>query len=397
MANIKLFHTTSNYNKVLPGFTAKIDKDIGVKALWTSVASGDAIEPCCNHHQRVISLGLELFKEWSLEDQHAKWTLFYVTETSGNAHGHTFYKYLLILSEKHDELKECKGSTKYKEVFTVRTKGLFHELGKVYRQWFRTNSEKEITEHFHIGIVGGTAFDTYRDENESQWAHLRPDLPKVHQLNNDAESEAESLTFSEIFKKFAFENDEQSEGDWVTVRSTKKAKDGCLPFCFEADTNIFPDIDGVFRHYCRAAATWACKRKTCRQPSKDDETQLVRTTWRSFNSWYHEHLKDHEGQGLRKGFERQYCKQCWKKSKDWVEGQICSFQKPMDTNDKDKKRPPHDETMCEMCMRLKAKGFDKTCSVFKDYVARGVVKVTEGSKGWDYVGDGGSRPDRKTK
>lgn len=389
MSGIKIFHTTSNYNKVLPGQTSKIDQDIGVRALWTSVVGEDEIEPCCKHHLRVISLGHELFVEWALDDEWADWTLMYVNETPGNATDHKFYKYVLFLSEKRDELlKGCKGSKHYQEAFTVRTKGLLHELGKFYRKYFRPTPGKPATGHFHICVLGGSAFDQYQEENEAEWSHLRPDLPKVHQREAaGADSEPESLSFSEIFRKFAFENDEPEEGEWTSVRSKKKAKDGCLPFCFEANAHIFPDSDGVFRHYCRAEAIWVCKRKLCGRAAKEPEGKPTRTTWCSFNSWYHQHLKDHEGQGLRKGFERQYCKQCWAKSKEWVEGQISSFSQPGRRNLDDKKgwRPPHDPEYCEMCRRLRAKGFEQSCSEFSSRAARGEIVVVPGEEGWIFA------------
>eukprot|EP00930_Biecheleria_cincta_P013460 TRINITY_DN11980_c0_g6_i1.p1 TRINITY_DN11980_c0_g6~~TRINITY_DN11980_c0_g6_i1.p1 ORF type:complete len:402 (-),score=69.07 TRINITY_DN11980_c0_g6_i1:145-1350(-) len=395
MAGIKIFHTSKNYNQVLPGQSPQNDQDIGVRALWTSVATADASEPCCVHHPRTVSLLPELFLEWALDDEKAEWTLLYVCENSGEARGHKFHKYVLLLSEHKDTLlKKCKGSHKYEVAFTARTKSLFNKLGKFYEQWFRPAKNKGTTNHFHIGILGGSPFDHYQDENATEWQHLRPEPPKVHRRESDGEvSEPESLTFSEIFKKFAFENDDQREEEWVAVRSKNKAKDGCLPFCFEANTNIFPDYKGVFRHYCRADATWACKRKGCGQTSKEEEGKVTRTTWRSFNSWYHQHLKDHEGQGLRKGFERQYCKQCWAKSKEWVEGKICAFSKPgdRDDDDKGKKRPPHDQEMCEMCQRLKRKGFDQSCFMFSNYVNRGDIVVEEGDGRWKFTEDAKAR------
>ncbi|CAK0906092.1 unnamed protein product [Prorocentrum cordatum] len=163
------------------------------------------------------------------------------------------------------------------------------------------------------------------EENEVEWRQLRPDLPTIHGQNDgegEGHSESESLTESEIFRHFAFENDENDEGGsaWSNVKPKHKALDGCLPFCFEASRNIFPDYDGVFRHYCRAEAVWQCRRKTCtRNPTagaatahsrnKKDQDEDAgdnepRTSWRSACCWYHEHLKHKETQGLRKGFER---------------------------------------------------------------------------------------------
>lgn len=393
MSGVKIFHSTKNYNTVLPGQTPKADKDVGMPALWTMIATGDAVAPCCAHHERVISLRPELFVEWAMENERAKWTLLYVNECPGDAPSrqHTFYKYVLFPSKRKDELlKQCKGSAKYEEVFNVQAKSLFPELDQFYKDWFQPKKRTPAVMHCHIGILGGSPFDLYQEENMAEWGHLRPDLPKVHQPQDDGDcSEPESLTFSEIFRKFAFEGEDEQEGEWTAVRSSKKAKDGCLPFCFESNTNIFPDIDGVFRHYCRAEATWRCKRKGCGRASKEEgeEGKIVRTTWVSFNSWYHQHLKDHEGQGLRKGFERQYCNPCWTASKKWTEGKICSFCKPGErgADDKSKKRPPHDQECCEMCQRLKAKGFDQSCFQFCHYVSSGEILVTQGQESWQFA------------
>jgi len=399
MSGVKLWHTTSNYNKVLPGVSAGSDQDIGIRALWTSITAGTALEPCCKHHLRIVSLSPQLFADWVSDDDWAKWTLLYVAETHGQAPNHTFYKYVLCPSEKKEYLlKDCKNSGKYEHAFTVHTKHLFKELAKFQQKWFGTATTNEVSRHFHVGILGATPFDQYQDENYKEWKHLRPNLPKVHQTENDHSDSEESLTESEIFRKFAFENDGVEEVGWTSVRNKKVPKDGCLPFCFEANKNIFPDCEGVFRHYCRAEVNWVCKHKCQRSvgsakvrgqgPTEAEEKEEKKGTpsaWTSHNSWYHVHLKDHEGQGLRKGFERQYCRTCWNKSHEWVEGKIAGFRKPVD-KDRSGPRLPHDPEMCEMCQRLKTKGFDGTCGNFSECVNSGSIVVVEGEEGWKFVG-----------
>ena len=86
----------------------------------------------------------------------------------------------------------------------------------------------------------------------------------VHPARADDDEDVVSLTESEIFRKFAFENDDNSDTEegWNDVKPKKCAKEGCLPFCFEPNSNIFPDWEGNFRHYCKAEVRWRCRRKT---------------------------------------------------------------------------------------------------------------------------------------
>lgn len=425
---INLFHTTANYGKVIPAPTRSNDPDLQVPALWVMVvpqahrperkgkgkrkgATGNSSEPCCKHHPRIVSLQQAQFADWAGEESESEWSLFYVCERPGEISGHTFFKYVLFCtSEGSSPLRACKGWKKYQEEFSgVRPQELFKHLGQMWDDWGFGKGNSGETNHFHIGILGATAFGQYTDENKADWEHLRPDVPSVHRQNDEEgedQSEPESLTESEIFRRFAFENDENDQDDsaWTVVKPKHKALDGCLPFCFEADRNIFPDCDGVFRHYCRAEAVWQCPRKTCkrtpaggstttqspvkkdRDKSADDREQ--RTSWRSGCCWYHEHLKDKETQGLRKGFERQYCGECWKKGREWVEGQICKFFKPGTFALEDEtggKRGFHNPEICEICRRLKDKGFDESCSKFSSYLAKGKVKVVPGATGWAWA------------
>lgn len=408
-----MFHTTANYGRVIPAPARSNDPDIGIPALSVMVVpkvSGSrrkgafgrkseqlqakSTEPCCKHHPRIVSIPQALFVDWAGEESESEWSLFFVCEHAVNDPPQKAFKYILFCtSDPNSPLQMCKGWKKYKEAFSgAKPRDLFHHLGQMWDQWsFNKNS------HFHIGILGTTAFSQYTDMNEAEWMHLRPDVPSVHRQLKDLEtpSEPESLSESEIFKRFAFENDEQegADGAWTLVKPKNKALDGCLPFCFEGNRNIFPDCDGVFRHYCRAEALWQCRRKTCTRKAaplgkkeqddsvKDDAT---RTSWKSACSWYHEHLKDNETQGVRKGFERQYCRECWQKSREWVEGKMCKFFKPGTFGD-EPKRAHHSQEMCEICRRLNEKGFDQPCFQFNKYLAAGKVKVTPGSTGWSWA------------
>eukprot|EP00928_Gymnodinium_smaydae_P088365 TRINITY_DN72467_c0_g1_i1.p1 TRINITY_DN72467_c0_g1~~TRINITY_DN72467_c0_g1_i1.p1 ORF type:complete len:449 (+),score=72.47 TRINITY_DN72467_c0_g1_i1:80-1348(+) len=418
---VKLFHSTASYGRVIPVPTRSNDHDVGVPALWTAVVPRDGMktwtgkgsgtkagsnDPCCKHHPRVVSLPQAQFVDWAGEDGESEWSLFFVNEQPGDNKRHTFFKYVLFCSSDGSSLlKTCKNWKRYEEVFSgVKPRELFRQLGQLWDQWGFGITKSGDTNHFHIGILGATAFSQYKDENETAWRHLRPDVPKVHAKEegdgDGVQSEAESLTESEIFRRFAFENDEvdKGDGDWSVVKPKHKALDGCLPFCFEANRNIFPDYDGVFRHYCRAEAVWQCRRKTCTRkltadlPKQDLDEDAVgsepRTSWRSACCWYHEHLKDKETQGLRKGFERQYCGECWKKSKEWVEGQMCKFFKPgtfaLD-DDTGGRRGPHNPEICEVCHRLQEKGFDESCLKFGLYLAKGQVKVEPGATGWAWA------------
>lgn len=422
---VKVFHTCSNYGKVIPVLTRSNDADINVPALWAMVVPGDksskqakgkgtrgkgskekVCEPCCKHHLRVVSLPQAQFVDWAGEERESEWSLFFVCERPGDDSGHTFFKYVLFCtSDGKSPLKTCKNWKKYQEAFSgVKPRELFSRLGQLWDEWDFASGGPGKTSHFHIGILGATPFSQYTDENEAKWQHLRPDLPSVHRRSDEvgeAQSEPESLTESEIFRRFAFENDEKDadEHAWSVVKPKHKALDGCLPFCFEADRNIFPDCDGVFRHYCRAEALWQCRRKTCKrtpaggsakarpEAKKDLDECADRTAWRSALCWYHEHLKDKETQGLRKGFERQYCGECWKNGHEWVEGQICKFFKPgtFALDGDVVKRGQHDPDICEICHRLKDKGFDDTCLKFSRYLATGKVKVAAGATGWAWA------------
>lgn len=423
---VKLYHTTANYGKVIPVPTRSNDADVGVPALWTMVvpevngparraagkgAKGKPSEPCCKHHLRTVSMPQAQFVDWAGEESESEWSLFFVCERPGDDSQHAFFKYVLFCtSDGSSPLEACKGWKKYQEAFSgVRPRELFRRLGQVWDEWGFGGGSSGGASHFHVGILRATAFSQYADENEAKWRHLRPDLPRVHRQSDDGgegQSESESLTESEVFRRFAFENDERDQDDsgWTAVKPKRAALDGCLPFCFEANRNIFPDCDGVFRHYCRAEALWQCRRKACQRtpaggpgsaqpPAKKDRDEGAdkgepRTSWRSACCWYHEHLKDKETQGLRKGFERQYCGECWKKGHEWVEGQICKFFKPgtfaLD-DDTSGKRGYHNPEVCDMCHRLKAMGFDESCIKFSLYLAKGRVKVAPGATGWDWA------------
>lgn len=423
---VKLFHTTANYGKVIPAPMRSNDPDIGVPAMWVMVVpqakrsarkgrgnggKGGSCEPCCKHHLRIVSLPQAQFVDWAGEENESEWSLFFVNEQPGDNNQHTFFKYVLFCTSDGDSLlKTCRSWRSYQEAFSdVKPRELFRRLGQMWDEWGFGSGNSDETNHFHVGILGATAFSQYTDENEAEWLDLRPDLPRVHRQNDqedDDQSEPESLAESEIFRRFAFENDGHDKDDdtWTVVKPKHKALDGCLPFCFEANRNIFPDFDGVFRHYCRAEAVWQCRRKTCKRTpagssakvrslakkdhneSADDSEQ--RTSWRSACCWYHEHLKDEETQGLRKGFERQYCGECWKNSREWVEGKMCKFFKPGTFGLDDEaggKRGPHNPDICEICHRLKDKGFDDTCIKFSVYLAKGKVQVLPGETGWAWA------------
>jgi len=339
------------------------------------------------------------FTDWGGDG--AEWSLFFVNERPGVAAGHTFYKYVLVCTSGTHSHKPWR---KFQKVFSGRPATLFKKLGQVWDEWF-----KDAGNHFHVGVVGATAFSQYTDENEAEWKHLRPDLPAIHgeRKESDALSDPESLTESEIFRRFAFENDEPVEAEWSVVKPKSKARDGCLPFCFDSNRNIFPDWNGVFRHYCRAEVLWQCPRKTCTRPvaprPSPNSTQppstktadgRFRTQWFSVCSWYHEHLKDKETQGLRKGFERQYCLECWKNSKEWVEGQICKFDAPGTSGGGQGKHGRHDREMCVVCQRLSEKNFNEGCAAFAKLVADGKVKVHPGSADWVYANGSHGLPRR---
>ncbi|CAD7929300.1 unnamed protein product [Amoebophrya sp. A120] len=462
--DIKVLHTTRNFNKVLPGHTHTEDADIGMKAIWCYIVptayhgpidasassssnngphdNGRGTAPCCEHHPRRISLPASVLEEF---DEDSTWSLYYVNETKGAAAGHCFFKYILFPDEKKDRLlTKCKGYRKYEPMFTGVPGGEVHDkLAKIYQRFFGSlddvcNENGRIVWHFHVGILGGTPFSTYVDENTAEWEHMKPDLPAIHQANatQDDEGDGASVAESEIFRKFAFENDEQGdEGDWQLVKNDAKAKEGCLPFCFESNQNIFPDENGTFFHYCRAEALWQCKRKGCR-PSKgannasrdrfnrgpsnttastatpndeqreetaaDNKPIGAKTTeWFSSCCWYHEHLKDKETQGLKKGFERQYCNECWNRGREWVEGKVLAFGKvgsnvrgtALDDEDMERflrkkamKTGPHKPDVCHICHRLGQSGFSGTCIDFADLLAHGFVDVREGSTQWHWSG-----------
>lgn len=424
---VKLFHTVANYGKVIPVPTRSNDADVNVPALWTMIVPGNKSqgkgakgkgvkgkpsEPCCKHHIRTVSLPQAQFVDWAGEESESEWSLFFVCERPGDDSRHTFFKYVLFCtSDGKSPLKTCKDWKKYQEAFSgVKPRELFSRLGQLWDEWGFGSGRSGGTNHFHIGILGATAFSQYADENEAEWRQLRPDLPRVHCQSDEegeAQSESESLTESEIFRRFAFESEEKDaeESAWSVVKPKHKALDGCLPFCFEADRNIFPDFGGVFRHYCRAEALWQCRHKTCKRmpaggsgkaqlPAKKDLDESAdsgepRTSWRSACCWYHEHLKDKETQGLRKGFERQYCGECWKNGHQWVEGKICKFDKPgtfaLEDGETGVKRGQHNPEICEICHRLKDKGFDETCLKFSLYLAKGKVKVAAGATGWAWA------------
>eukprot|EP00448_Togula_jolla_P008508 CAMPEP_0170615212 /NCGR_PEP_ID=MMETSP0224-20130122/25217_1 /TAXON_ID=285029 /ORGANISM="Togula jolla, Strain CCCM 725" /LENGTH=391 /DNA_ID=CAMNT_0010940929 /DNA_START=156 /DNA_END=1331 /DNA_ORIENTATION=- len=371
--------------------------------------------PCCKHNPRMVSMPQALFVDWAGEESESEWSLFFVKEQPGDDPHHTFFKYVLFCTtasgnsatDANSLLHACKGWRKYEEAFSgVRPRDLFRNLGQLWDDWGfgSKDTDEQSVNHFHIGILGASPFNQYVEENEAEWMHLRPDLPSVHRKEDvPAQSEPESLTESEIFRRFAFENDEQdrADTDWTVVKPKGKALEGCLPFCFEADRNIFPDHNGVFRHYCRAEAVWQCRRKTCKRSggisvaplhAKKDESgeRDNPTSWRSGCSWYHEHLKDKETQGLRRGFERQYCGECWRSSKEWVEGKMCKFFKPgtfalEDDDVPNRGKGRHNPEFCEVCQRLSEKGFSESCVKFSAYLAKGKVKVSPGSTGWDWV------------
>jgi hypothetical protein len=107
------------------------------------------------------------------------------------------------------------------------------------------------------------------------------------------------------------------------------------------------------------------------------------TTWISHCGWYHEHLKDSENQGLRKGFERQFCAACWRRGRELVEGKIVTFWKPGTSPDSEEEQDeiakksmyvgPHNKDKCTVCDRLDKKGFRGTCLKFADFLGNGWV------------------------
>eukprot|EP00392_Amoebophrya_sp_AT5.2_P012494 g12597.t1 len=460
-SSVKLVHTTSNYNKILPGETFTVDPDIQVRALWCYCVPATAPH-CCEHHLRRVALGAAAFQEWHEDND---WTLYYVNERKGDAPGYKFYKYVLVPENEQGRaaLAKCKQHKKYQkiaQVANVAAEDLLAALGRYYRSEFGTladvsNENGKIVWHFHVGILGGMPFGNYVDENKEEWEELKPDLPEVHKAKTDQGQDQEADD-EEIFRKFAFESDENEE--WTTVKNPMKAKEGCLPFCFESNQNIFPAEDGIFRHYCRAEGLWQCKRKGCKQGGKalsearmrfrqnhgtgpaegndaekagagggnlaaDDsgDKKSQQTEWFSAVCWYHEHLKDRDTQGLKKGFERQYCNACWRKSKEWVEGKVLAFAKcgygRIDDEGAPKKRhaaggkdedlaelsrreasskaAPHRPEVCLVCSRLKMQGFEDTCLRFAEWLAAGYVVVRPGDKSWAWGGGVGSHEEAK--
>ncbi|CAD7928150.1 unnamed protein product [Amoebophrya sp. A25] len=518
---LKILHTTSNYGKNLPGKSSTIDPHIGVQALWTYIlpeayrgpmSEQDSVEdrtqPCCMHHVRRISLPPAAFAEWAGVDdfdayvaaqnarkkgkkgkgkegkkgkkgrgkaQHGgddevegaandKWSLFFVNTTPGSAAQHRFHKYVLMMDSEHDQwAAKCRHFARYKPVEEVSGVSSFElpaALARFYREEFgglldACNEDGRIVEHVHVGILGGNVFASYVDENPHVWEHtLRPALPRIHQNGNEDPHHEDDFDFEN------WQSDGEPEESWQTVKGKPKAKDGCLPFCFESDENIFPDGEGIFRHYCRAEALWRCKRNGChtaarnvpvplrvpvgsKKKATDQQGDSAETTcveqedadrdqqsdirgprfaknitdakklkdddrvesrWFSSTCWFHEHLKDRESQNLRKGFERQYCNECWRTYGDCIEGKILEYAKmgsglyngkgytgsdnPNGDGTTLQMRPVgrHQQDTCDICLRLKREqGFSAGCLKFSSWCAKGLIRVKPGSQRWSWA------------
>lgn len=199
---VKLFHTTANYGKIIPAPLRSDDPDVAVPVLWTMVvpqasrsaqrAKGNGAKkkssgPCCKHHLRIVSLPQAQFVDWSGEDSESEWSLYYVCERPGDNSQHTFFKYVLFCtSDGNSPLKTCKDWKKYTEALQgVKPRELFSRLGQIWDEWDFGSGESGKTNHFHIGILGATAFSQYTDENEADWRQLRPHVPPVHRQSDE--------------------------------------------------------------------------------------------------------------------------------------------------------------------------------------------------------------------
>lgn len=156
------------------------------------------------------------------------------------------------------------------------------------------------------------------------------------------------------------------------------------------------------------SAVWIVYKKATATMKRAIILLKIPTIWTSASCWYHEHLKSNEGQGLRAGFEPQYCKQCWNNDLrvggrgEWMRGKVMKFSKVGSGRIGEEGRgtrrgqAPDQPECCAMCQRLLEKGFEGTCSQFSGLKTKKLIEVVPGSMNWHWA-DGVDATESKSK